>query len=140
MRAFPVEVSGSRRLAAPLRIALVAEILAAYVDARRRMRREELPVLVEALRAPAAGTGLGGDDPLRLGRAVRRTLLVLPTDSRCLVQALVLTKLLARRGITSRLVLGVSLEDGFKAHAWVERGGRPLLAPGGPEFKRLVEL
>lgn len=135
-----MEVSGSRRLAAPLRLVLVAEILAAYVDARRRMRREELPAIVEALRAPTADAKPGGDDALRLGRAVRRTLLVLPTDSRCLVQALVLTKLLARRGLTSRLVIGASLEGGFKAHAWVERGGRPLLAPGGPEFKRLVEL
>jgi transglutaminase-like putative cysteine protease len=135
-----VEVASTGRLSAPLRLALVAEILSAYVEARRRMRREELPAAVAALRAPAHRRRRLGDDPLRLGRAVRRTLLALPTDSRCLVQALVLTRLLASRGVQSRLVLGASVADGFEAHAWVEHDGRPLLSPGGFEFERLVEL
>jgi hypothetical protein len=71
---------------------------------------------------------------------VVHTLSVLPTDSRCLMRSLVLTSLLARRGIDSTFVLGVRGEGDFAAHAWVEHATVPLLAPGGSEFKRLVEI
>ena len=75
---------------------------------------------------------------LRLGNAVQRTLRALPVDSRCLVTALVLTRMLARRGIESSFVLGVRAQPRFAAHAWVERG-RVALLPTGPEFQRLSE-
>ncbi|MDQ3569707.1 MAG: lasso peptide biosynthesis B2 protein [Actinomycetota bacterium] len=77
---------------------------------------------------------------LRLGRAVSRTLRLLPTDSRCLVRSLVLTALLARRGLSSLLVIGVRSDPEFAAHAWVEHAGRPLLPPGEETFQRLLEL
>lgn len=76
----------------------------------------------------------------KLGQAVVRTLSVLPTDSRCLMRSLVLTRMLARRGMDVRFVLAVRSGDEFKAHAWVERGGVPLLAPGDAGFERLLEL
>lgn len=69
-----------------------------------------------------------------------RTLTVLPADSRCLMRSLVLTGLLARRGISSSLIIGVRLEPEFAAHAWVEYGGEPLLPPGDPSLGRLTEL
>lgn len=122
--------------------ALAFEILGAYVRARRALRRKELSAAVAALRVPA--TMPTPDDPgragARLGRAVVTTLRPLPTDTRCLMRSLVLSRLLARRGIDATLVVGVSRADGFESHAWVEHDGRPLLPPGGPKFKRLLEL
>jgi hypothetical protein len=76
----------------------------------------------------------------RLGRAVRRTLRLVPLDSRCLVQSLTLTALLAKRGIGSTLVIGVRPGEKFGAHSWVELHGRALLPTGGEEFERLVDL
>jgi hypothetical protein len=77
---------------------------------------------------------------VRLGRAVSRTLTFLPTDGRCLVSSLVLSRLLERRRIDASLVVAVRQEPGFGAHAWVEHRGRPLLQPGDLSYQRLVEL
>jgi hypothetical protein len=71
---------------------------------------------------------------------VTKTLRVLPTDSRCLVQSLVLSRLLATRGIPSTLVIGARSDSTFMAHAWVEHGGYPLLPQEGFEEYRLLEL
>lgn len=70
---------------------------------------------------------------IRLARPVRRTLDPLPWDSRCLMSALVLLRMLARRGIVCRLVIGVRPGDVFQAHAWIEHGGSPLLPTLGYE-------
>ena len=75
-----------------------------------------------------------------LGNAVTRTLAVMPGDTRCLARSLVLTRLLARRGIPAKLVIGVRASPSFLAHAWVEHAGGPVLAPGDESFGRLVEL
>jgi hypothetical protein len=64
----------------------------------------------------------------------------MPGDTRCLMQALVLTRMLARRGIPARLVIGARTVPGFFAHAWVEHDGQPVLAIGDGLFDRLVEL
>jgi hypothetical protein len=56
------------------------------------------------------------------------------------MRSLVLTRLLARRGVPSTLIIGVSAAPEFAAHAWVEHAGRPLLPSFGPAFARLVEL
>jgi hypothetical protein len=56
------------------------------------------------------------------------------------VRSLVLTRLLARRGIASTLVIGTRTTPEFLAHAWVELQGTPLLDPGGGAFARLAEL
>jgi hypothetical protein len=126
----------------PLRskVSLVAEIVDAYVRVRWNLRRREFPDVLELIRAvvPTLSDDPVGDD--RLARAVRRTLRLLPGDSRCLTQSLVLTRLLARRGRASRLVIGVSPGQAFGAHAWVERDDVPLLPSHGREFERLAEL
>lgn len=80
------------------------------------------------------------EEARRLGRAVCRTLRFLPGDTRCLVRSLVLTRLLARRGIPAKLVIAVRAHPEFVAHAWVEHEGQPVLEPGGESFGRLVEL
>lgn len=80
------------------------------------------------------------EESRRLGRAVARTLALVPGDTRCLVRSLVLTRILARRGIPAKLVIGARAAPDFLAHAWVEYAGDPVLSPGDGSFGRLVEL
>ena len=129
------------------KIALVAEVLLAYCRVRWLLWRKDVRTVVVQLR----GSGPRTTDPhrqavgARLGFAVCRTLRLLPFDGRCLVRSLVLTSMLARRGIDSVLIIGVKVQPDFSAHAWVESGGRPLLPPLGysgesAHSSRLVEL
>ena len=53
---------------------------------------------------------------------------------------LVLLELVSRRGIAATVVIGVQAGPDFKAHAWLETNGMPLLWAGGPEYERLLEL
>jgi hypothetical protein len=124
------------------RVALAGEILGTYVGVRRSLRRHDLRQVLAELRAgaPLPASGEHVATGRRLGRAVRRTLGVLPTDSRCLMQSLVLTRVLARRGIDTRLVIAVRPGERFAAHAWVEHGDQPLLPAGAPAFEQLVTL
>lgn len=123
------------------KLALAGEIVAAYVRVRFSLRRRDLPGTLESIRtARRDGRPHVSTTDERLANAVQRTLGQLPADSRCLMQSLVLTRLLARRGRKSRLVIGVSPAGTFSAHAWVERDGVPLLPAHQQEFGRLVEL
>lgn len=144
-----------RELGSPLSVRgklwLSGEVLTTYCQVRWWMRGQRIEDVVARLRegqgpGPAPATEGPSDDRvaqrlggLRLGRAVSRTVRLLPTDSRCLVQSLVLTRLLGRRGVPSSLVIGVLSEPQFAAHAWVEHGGAPLLSPG-TGYERLVEV
>jgi hypothetical protein len=69
-----------------------------------------------------------------------RVLERLPSDSRCLTRSLVVTRVLARRGIGASLVIGVAPAPNFAAHAWVELDGVPLLPALESTYSRLVEL
>jgi hypothetical protein len=127
---------------------LTIEILAAYASARFLLIRRGLPAAIETLRAIEVMPGAPAPSSeriaqaigVRLGIAVCRVLSVLPTDSRCLVRSLVLTRLLARRGLPSALVIGVRPGPNFEAHAWIESGGVPLLSPLEVADARIVEL
>jgi hypothetical protein len=138
---------GDVSLTPPQRIALTLEILWTYCGVRWAIRGDDLPGAVARLRrdfeaAPAVAPT--EDDrhgaASRLGYVVASVLRLLPTDSRCLMRSLVLTRLLARRGVPSTLIIGVSAAPEFAAHAWVEHAGRPLLPSYGTMFARLVEL
>lgn len=127
------------------RALLVAEIVSAYVQARRELRRASIEPVVAALRSdtslPPSRQPAGAFEEARgLGWAVARTLALLPGDTRCLARSLVLTRLLARRGIPAKLVIGARADPDFLAHAWVECDGKPVLSPGDGSFSRLVEL
>lgn len=116
--------------------------------ARWRMRRSDIRDVVLASRAgcgatPEAWEAGSREEWLiaaRLGNAVGRTLRILPTDSRCLVQSLVLSRLLSARGISSTLVIGAHSRPEFAAHAWVEHEGHPVLPQQGFQDSRLLEL
>jgi hypothetical protein len=127
------------------RARLAAEIVAAYLQARRELRRAPIEAALAALRSdgslPALTQGPHAlTEARRLGWAVARTLKLMPGDTRCLARSLVLTRLLARRGIPAKLVIGARADPDFLAHAWVEYDGQPVLSPGDGSFARLVEL
>ena len=126
------------------KLELGLEILFAYTRARWWLWRTDLPRTVSALRSGTQSDQAASEDPeragARLGRVVGRTLRHLPFDSRCLMRSLVLTSLLARRGINSSLVIAVQSEAAFEAHAWVESRGVALLPPAEEPFRRIVEI
>jgi len=137
--------SSGERLSHAERLRLAAEILFAYARARRALRRAPIGDAVAELRSRSAPCSAGPapatlDEARRLGRAVTRLLALVPGDTRCLVRSLVLTRLLARRGIPAKLVIGARAGPEFLAHAWVEHAGDPVLVPGDESFGRLVEL
>jgi hypothetical protein len=117
------------------KLALGAEVAVTYCRVRLRTAGKGLPAAVAAIRDIDEENDSSGweDDTyvraMRLGTAVQKTLRVLPGDSRCLMQSLVLTAVLTRRRIPSTLLIGVESGDEFRAHAWVEYRGRPVL-PG----------
>jgi hypothetical protein len=125
---------------------LGAEVARTYLQVRHHVSDPDLRNVVTTLRdEPLAAAPAPPPDmvPLaaRLARATRRTLRLLPGDTRCLSQSLVLSTLLARRGVASRLVIGVAPGKDFGAHAWVELpDGRALLPRHGSAFERLVDL
>jgi hypothetical protein len=138
-------VSGRERRLGPLgRATLASEILRTYVVVRRLLARRPLPEAVAALRRAGAPARPVDAESLALGRhlawATVRTISILPTDSRCLMRSLVLTRVMARRGLDCTLVLSAAADPSFEAHAWVEHGGEPLLMPGGPTHRQLLRL
>jgi Transglutaminase-like superfamily len=139
-----MNVLGRReRLSVATRLGLCAEILLAYGRARRALRTRTFPAVAAEMRRWANPSCSAGDDAyatgMRLGAAVARVLGWLSRDSRCLTTSLVLTVLLAKRGIPTTLVIGVR-SDPFAAHAWVEHRGLPLLPAAAAPFERLLEV
>ena len=132
-----------RPLGALAKLRLAAEILSIYPRALRLVRTNDLRTMVAAVRDVEP---VGHDQPrelehdlaIQLGVAVQRTLTVVPTDSRCLVRSVVLSHMLARRAIDSRLVIGVKTGEEFAAHAWVEHDGVHVLPRG--EHASLISL
>jgi transglutaminase superfamily protein len=126
------------------RMRLAGEILATYARVARSLRRAGLRPTVAALRAPGPALDVSAAERRRaglaLGRAVGRTLAHAPGDTRCLTRSVVLSVLLSRRSVPSRLVIGARVAPRFAAHAWVEIDGRPVLPDGDGEYGRLIEL
>ena len=125
---------------------LIVEIMTCYVQARRWLRSMTIEEVAAAARAENREK-LDGPPPMdsmrlayRLGRLVERGLDRLPGDTRCLTRSLVLLRLLARRGIPATMVIGVRTDPGFRAHAWIECGGHPMLSPTDFADGRLLEI
>jgi hypothetical protein len=136
-----------RRMRAVEKARLGAEIVVTHVRVRRRIAAMPLPELLAQLRRGVADRGVPAGQAaaehvtaVRLARAVMAVLRRLPGDTRCLTQSLVLTALLARRGIGSTLRIAVAPGETFAAHAWVEHGGVPVLPAEHPGFGELAAL
>ncbi len=139
----PVHVPPAAALGPVTRLRLVVEILGAYPRLWRLVRSNDLVAMVAQARLARPGRARVRPEEservaLRLGACVERVLAPLPTDSRCLITSLVVLRMLARRSIEARVVIGARTDSGFAAHAWVEHGARPILPVG--QFTRLVEL
>lgn len=128
------------------RLLIGAEVVVTYARVRWLLWRRDLKGVVAAIGAehPTRAPQVEGVESVKVGARLARTsgrcLRILPTDSRCLSQSLVLMALLARRGLPSALVIGVRPGSDFGAHAWVEREGLPLLPSGGDTYSRLLAL
>ena len=71
--------------------------------------------------------------PERVAWAIRVVSRYLPGTGNCLVQSLAAQTMLARRGYSSHLRIGVAKDEGgqFKAHAWVECDGKIVIGGAG---------
>ena len=69
----------------------------------------------------------------RIAWAIRVASRYMPGTKNCLVQALATQAMLARRGHTARVRIGVAKDEGgqLKAHAWVECGGKIVIGGVG---------
>ena len=127
-----------------VRLRLLGEIFAGYAQARWLLSRGDLPSAVARVRERARRLSSADapvpDDPRRLVSIAIRVLERIPFDSRCLMRSLVVLGMLARRGVETRLVIGVELESEFAAHAWLERDGVAVLPAGSFASGRLTAL
>ena len=104
------------------RARLVVRVWGVFAVVRRRVRRQPLPGLVAEL--GVVDTPRPPHPPQRLSRAVDRGLRIGPYRPTCLVNALVLYRLLAEQGDAGELVIGLpAAPAGHEAHAWVELDG-----------------
>ena len=125
----------------PANVRLGAEIAWTTLRVRRLVHRNDLPTALERCRAavPRPAPEPSRDEVVRISRAVRRTMGLLPGDSRGLVASLVLIAVLARRGVDASLVVGRP-RNGLGAHAWVEVHGLPAFPAAKDKFAQLAAL
>jgi hypothetical protein len=124
---------------------------------RRKLRLEAMLALVGAMLAvkflPASRLTAWAARPLRhpsrfadpdwsvpIAAAVRHAAAGLRPKNACLPCALAAQFMLRRRGIGSRLCLGVRQSEGkLAAHAWIELGGQIVIGETDVPFTRLAE-
>jgi hypothetical protein len=125
----------------PAEVRLGAEIAWTTLRVRRLVHRNDLPTALDRCRAavPQPAPVPSRDEVVRISRAVRRTVGLIPGDSRGLVASLVLIAVLARRGVDTSLAVGRP-RNGFGAHAWVEVRGLPAPPAAKDKFAQLAAL
>lgn len=104
---------------------LMSGLLLQILSFRRIMPLYRPPVVPKRNPAPEL--------PEEIKTALRHAGHLLPWKSRCLVRALAARAMLSRRGITSKLSLGVLLDDRKKmaAHAWLTAGEVEVIEKNG---------
>jgi Transglutaminase-like superfamily len=96
------------------------------------LRRRTLPALVDELARTNGSKGGRAYSPATLSNAVHRSLHLGGKRPRCLVNALVLFRLLREQGEPAELLIGLPPDaTNQEAHAWVELGGRDVGPPPG---------
>jgi transglutaminase superfamily protein len=142
----PALREAAKAVPARRKVPLAIEIVRTYLKVRWLLLYRGLPATLVALRRGLREHSSGESEQVRrmqgarIGHAVVRVLRVLPTDGRCLMRSLVLAGLLARRGVYAKLIIGVTPDPRFEAHAWVEVDALPVLRTDEQRFHRLVEL
>jgi hypothetical protein len=126
------------------KLLLAVEVVAVYAWVRWLLRSNDTPATAARLRRPPRRTRVTGAEPAEYGRhlawATVRVLHRLPVDSRCLLQSLVLARLMTVRALDYAIVFSVGREETFEAHCWVEAGGVALLEPGGGSHVEIMRL
>jgi hypothetical protein len=118
-------------LSLPEKAILAVRIWMAYLLIRRNVRRVELPLLIERL-SRISRPARSRHPARRLSRAVDRSLRIGSHRPTCLVNSLVLFRLLREQGDRAELVIGLPESSPSKdAHAWVELDGREVGPPPG---------
>lgn len=109
---------------------LAARIVILGAIAERKLDRRPLPELVASWATPSpSGRPQGRISPYGLGRVVAR---VLGERRRCVVQSLVLHRLLVAQGDRPELIVGIpGAAENHNAHAWVELDGVEVGPPPG---------
>ena len=98
---------------------LIGRIGGTFLLVHWRLRRAPLPRVVESF--AGLNRGLPRVEARRLSRIVHGTLHLGPLRPRCLVNALVLFRLLRAQGDQAELVIGLPHDPrDQEAHAWVE--------------------
>lgn len=96
------------------------------------LRRKALPALVGELAETDGSSAERSYSPATLSNAVHRSLRLGSRRPRCLVQALVLFRLLREQGEPAELLIGLPPQAANQeAHAWVELRGRDVGPPPG---------
>ncbi len=131
------------------RAAVAGEIAHAYLGCRFALRRHGVAGALRWARAPATvtdpterimqGPAVDIAAGARLASITARALQRVPTDTRCLIQSLVLVRLLANRGVHGQLALAVRRHEAA-AHAWVEVAGQAVSPPAADGFVQVSTL
>lgn len=141
-RIFPVRLSPPGQVTTGERVRLVLEVLVTYVPLLRLLRTNDLKAMIAGARRAThpivLPPELHHETAVRLGAVVQGVLRLFPTDTRCLIRSLVLTRLLVNRSIDSTVHIGVTGSKDFGAHAWVEHDGVAVLPRG--TFEPLTSL
>jgi hypothetical protein len=125
-------MSERSRLSLPDKGRLAARVWVRFALVSARVRREPLPRLVAELSAVGSDQRRRSYRPATLARAVDRSLRIGNRRPRCLINALVLFRLLREQGDEVELVIGLPVEAADeRAHAWVELDGKDVGPPPG---------
>lgn len=114
------------------KVLLATRVWVRFALVSLRVRRQPLPRLVASLTAVDGGRPRTHHAPATLARAVDRSLRIGSHRPRCLINALVLYRLLREQGDPVELVIGLPEQAADeRAHAWVELEGRDVGPPPG---------
>lgn len=127
LRSVPNRPAG---LSVRAKIALALRIWFWFLVVQLELRRHPLPRVI--VRLGRTNNSREVIPPKRLGHIVVRALHVGRHQPRCLINALVLYRLLAEQGNRGQVVIGLEAEARSKdAHAWIEIGGADVGPPPG---------
>ena len=116
---------------ATAKAALAVRIWLTFLRVHWALARRDLPDVVRSLSDPVDRT-VPIYSPWKLSRAVDRSLRIGARRPRCLINALVLYRLLRAEGEPAELVIGLpDAAPDHDAHAWVELGGVDVGPPPG---------
>ena len=117
------------KLPAPDRRLLASAVVSLI---RARFTVMFVPVRKILLAAPQNAAESSDTDAERISWAVETAARIVPTAKNCLVRAIAGREMLARRGVSSKIRLGVAKNspDILSAHAWLECGGMIVTGEG----------